>query len=340
MKKRTILALSFLVMVTTFLLISYGSSLAALAPSQTDFPNAALLVSAASVQNSIGEENLVIIDARTEGYSTSHVPGAVNVRFGEFLTWGKGLIPVADLNNRLSAAGLKRGMNFVIYDNTSASWGAAGRMFWMLEYLGCANVHILDGGWDKWVADGRPTESTINTLPAAPFKAAVKSSWKATQKHIKSRLYAADFAIIDSRTDEEFIGWQLYGENRGGHIPGAVQIPYGWFFNADKTVLNYSDLRTMFESRGITRNKEVTAYCTVGVRSGFVYFLLRLMGYPSASNYDGSIVEWAATASLPMKKAPNYSKLVYPQWVKNLIDGQYVPNAPAGRYVHCSGIGT
>lgn len=333
MKKHTILALSFTVMVTTFLLTAYGSSLAALAPSQTDFPNASLLVSAESVQNSIGEENLIIIDARTEGYTTSHIPGAVNIRFGEFLTWGVGLIPIADLNNRLSAFGLKRSMTFVIYDNTSASWGAAGRIFWMLEYLGCKKVHILDGGWDKWVADERPTETTINTLPAAAFKASVKSSRIATKKHIKSRLYAADFAIIDSRNDEEFIGWQIYGEARGGHIPGAVQIPYGWFFNSDKTVLNYGDLRTVFESRGITRDKEVTAYCTVGVRSGFVYFLLRLMGYPNASNYDGSIAEWAATSSLPMKKAKNYRKLVYPQWVKNLIDGQYVPNAPAGKYV-------
>ncbi len=165
-----------------------------------------------------------------------------------------------------------------------------------------------------WMADGingllmedlqRPA---INTLPASKFKAAVKASRKATKEHIMKKLGTKNFAVVDSRTDEEYNGWQLYGEARGGHIPGAVQIPYAWFFNSDKTVLKYSDLKTMFESRGITRKKEVTAYCTVGIRSGFVYFLYRLMGYPKASNYDGSIAEWSADTSLPMEKAPRFS---------------------------------
>ena len=93
------------------------------------------------------------------GYDTSHIPGAINIKFGDYFTPGAGLLPKADLNSKLSAAGLKRSMTFVIYDNTSASFGAAGRIFWMLEYLGCGDVHVLDGGWDKWAADGRPTET-------------------------------------------------------------------------------------------------------------------------------------------------------------------------------------
>ena len=208
----------------------------------------------------------------------------------------------------------------MIYDNTTASFGAAGRIFWMLEYLGCSKVYILDGGWDKWVADGRPTETTLNTLPAAKFKASVKKAKRSTKEQIVKKLGSAKFAIVDSRADEEYNGWQRYGEARGGHIPGAVQLPYEWFFNADKTVLNYSELKTMFESRGITRKKEVTAYCTVGIRSGFVYFLYRLMGYSKASNYDGSIAEWSADSSLPMEKASRFSTLVYPAWVKAVID--------------------
>jgi thiosulfate/3-mercaptopyruvate sulfurtransferase len=94
--------------------------------------------------------------------------------------------------------------------------------------------------------------------------------------------------VIDSRTDEEFLGWQLYGEARGGHITNAVQLPYAWFYNTDKTTLSYQDLKSLFESRGITPDKEVTAYCTAGIRSGYVYFL-RLMGYTRCSNYDASI---------------------------------------------------
>jgi thiosulfate/3-mercaptopyruvate sulfurtransferase len=318
-------------------LVSFtGYGFAQLEPSQPDFPNAALLVSADSVENSIGADNLVIIDARTAGYDVSHIPSAINIKFGDYFTSGIGLLPLSELESKLSAAGLKRSMTFVIYDNTSASFGAAGRIFWMLEYLGCKDVHILDGGWDKWVADARPTEAAINTLPANTFKAIVKPSLKAGKGHIKGRFKDADFAIIDARTDEEYIGWQLYGEARGGHIPRAIQIPYAWFFNTDKTVLNYSDLKTMFKSRGITKDKEVTAYCTVGIRSGFVYFLLRLMDYPRASNYDASIAQWSADTSLPMEKASRFSAIVHPSWVKALIDyhapGSTTPAPPEYPY--------
>ena len=331
MKARYFFSAFLLMLVLT--LAGPNVSFAKLAASQKGFPNAKLLVSADSVQSTIGKKNFVVIDARTAGYDVSHIPGAINMKFGDYFTSGTGLLPISDLNSKLSAAGLKKSMTFVIYDNTSASFGAAGRIFWMLEYLGCGDVHILDGGWDKWVADERATESAVNTLPANKFRAAVKSSRKATKERIKKMLGTKNFAVVDARTDEEYNGWQLYGEARGGHMTGAVQIPYAWFFNSDKTVLKYSDLKTMFESRGITKKKEVTAYCTVGIRSGFVYFIYRLMGYPKASNYDASIVEWAADSSLPMERMANYQALVYPGWVKDLIDGRDPATYPGKGFV-------
>ncbi len=333
MKRRCLLAVSLTLFTMLLILAGVGSSSAGLVASQRGFPNAKLLVSADSVQKSIGAKNLVIIDARTSGYETSHIPGAINLKYGDYLTGGTGLKDLATLQSQLGAAGLKRNLKMVIYDNTTASFGAAGRVFWMLEYLGCNDVHILDGGWDKWTADARPTETGINTLSASIFKAAVKASRKATKEHIADRLNAKNFAVIDTRTDEEFMGWQLYGEARGGHVPGAVQIPYAWYFNSDKTVLDYKDLKTMFTSRGIAKNKEVTAYCTLGIRSGFAYFLLRLMGYPQASNYDASIVEWAADSSLPEEKAANYSQVVYSGWVQDLIDGKNPPTYPGNGYM-------
>ena len=320
MKRGCLFWLSLVIAVSCFSLSWYDISLARLAPSQSEFPNAMLLVSAESLQNSLGQKNLVIIDARTSGYESSHIPGAINIKFGDYFTGGKGLLPVADLNTKLSAVGLRRDQTFVVYDNTTASFGAAGRIFWMLEYLGCKDAHLLDGGWNKWTEDERPTESVANTLPAATFKAVVKASAKADRKHIRERLFDKDFAVIDARTDEEFMGWQLYGEARGGHIKNAVQIPYEWYFNSDKTVLSHAALSKILKAKGIARHKEVTAYCTVGIRSGFVYFLLRLMDYPKASNYDGSIAEWSAIKTLPMEKAARFSTVVYPAWVKMLID--------------------
>jgi thiosulfate/3-mercaptopyruvate sulfurtransferase len=294
---------------------------ASLAAASPEFPNAELLVSADSLQASLNGSGLTIIDARAaSAYGAGHIPGAVNMQHSAFWTKGAGLKDTATVAAQLGAAGISRDMKIVIYDNTTASWGAAGRLFWMLEYLGCSDVHILNGGWDKWLADKRPTQTATTVLPAATFTPQLKSAAKADSAHIAYRLYDRDFAVIDARTDEEFMGWQLYGETRGGHIPRAVNIPYAWFFNSDKTALGYADLKQLLESRGITPDKEITSHCTAGIRSGYVYFLLRLMGYERCSNYDASIWDWADNTTLPMDKAPNYATAVYPAWVKALID--------------------
>ncbi|QXE90944.1 hypothetical protein KP001_21655 [Geomonas subterranea] len=294
---------------------------ASLAAASAEFPNADLLVSADSVQKSLNATDLLIIDARAaSAYATGHLPGAINLQHSAFWAKGRGLKDTDTVAAQLGAAGITRQQKIVIYDNTTASWGAAGRLFWMLEYLGCTDVHILDGGWDKWSADGRPTQRAAVTRAAATFTPSVQGSLKATSARIAGRLYDNDFAVIDTRTDEEYLGWQLYGETRGGHIPRSVNLPYAWYYNTDKSTLRYQQLKTMLESRGITPDKEVTAYCTAGIRSGYAYFLLRLMGYQKCSNYDASIWDWADNTSYPMDQAPNYADAVYPAWVKALID--------------------
>lgn len=327
--------LAALLICTVALLAGCGSSISekgtktvTLAPASTEFPNAGLLVTAESLQQNLASVNkganagkLIVIDARgAAAYGAGHIPGSVNIQHGAYWTKGKGLKELEILAAQLGAAGIAREMKIVIYDNTVASWGAAGRIFWMLEYLGCGDVHILNGGWDKWAADGRPVETAAATLPATVFVPQVNAGTRADSGHIAYRLYDQDFAVVDTRTDEEYLGWQLYGETRGGHIPRAVNIPYAWFYNGDKTSLGYGELKSLFESRGITRDKEVTANCTAGIRSGYVYFLLRLMGYSRCSNYDASIWDWADNTPHAMDKAPNYATVVYPGWVKELMD--------------------
>lgn len=316
-----------LVVLWAIMLAGCGSSVtekigstAGLVAVSKEFPNAELLVTPDSLQASLNS-GLVIIDARSKGdYDADHIPGAINLQHNAFWSKGAGLKDTPTVAALLGSAGISRDRKIVIYDNTTASWGSAGRLFWMLEYLGCEDVHILNGGWDKWVADNRPKQTTTVALSAAVFTPQIKSAAKADSGRIASRLYDKDFAVIDARTDEEFMGWQLYGETRGGHIPRAVNIPYAWLFNSDKTALGYKDLKALLESRGITPDKEVTSHCTAGIRSGYVYFLLRLMGYSRSSNYDASIWDWADNTSLPMEKATNYATAVYPAWVKALID--------------------
>ncbi len=296
-----------------------------------DYPNGGLLVSGESLAKSLGSPGLIVIDARSKSaYDAGHIPGAIQLSHGNFWTRGSGLKPLGELQTLLGSAGISKDGTYVVYDDTTASWGAAGRIFWMLEYLGCYDVRLLNGGWDKWTADKRASETVTRTLPAATFTASVNTALRATKESILNRMTKKDLVVIDARTDEEFLGWQLYGEARGGHIPGAVNIPYAWFFNSDKTILADGNLKALFESRGITSDKDITANCTVGIRSGFVYFTLRLMGYPRVSNYDASIVEWAADAAYPMEMATNYARIVHPAWVKSLIKGETPATFPAG----------
>lgn len=285
----------------------------------TPYPNAGLLVDKTALASPS-----IVIDARsTTQYAAGHIPGAINVIHNDYWTAGTGLKALATLESQLGAAGLTRTSKIVIYDDTTASWGAAGRLFWMLEYLGCTDVHILNGGWDKWVADTSNTASTTaTTLTATTFTSAVVASKKVGKADIAANLSNSNFALIDARTKEEFNGWQLYGETRGGHIPGAYILAYPSFFNADKTTLNYQTLKQMLESRGITTDKQVAAYCTAGIRSGYAYFILRLMGYTQAANYDASMFEWSAAdaTTYPEEKSAHYQELVYPAWVKGVID--------------------
>jgi thiosulfate/3-mercaptopyruvate sulfurtransferase len=300
------------------------------------YPNASLLITGDQLEELINSQttNMVIIDARDYGNASQKVPGSINLRWKEFVNSSVNLKSVAELEKLLGAAGLSRDKKIIIYDNAMHSWGSAGRMFWMLEYLGCDDVHILNGGWDKWAEEGRPTDDMwAMELEPATFSASVQSDRLATKEHISSRLNDADFAVIDSRTFQEYNGWQLYGEPRGGHIPGAVNISYESFLNPDSTVLGYEDLKSLLEGNGITTDKEVTSNCTVGIRSGFVYFALRLMGYSRCSNYDGSIIDWGADAALSMDKMENYQSLVYPAWVAALISGDNPPTYQGNGYV-------
>lgn len=299
---------------------------------EKSYPNGSLLASS----DEVNQAGVVILDARSEkAYAEGHIPGAISIPWQQFQDSSSNLLPPDNLAQTLGKMGLTRGISMIIYDDTTASFGGAGRLFWMLELLGCPSVKILNGGWDKWLADGKELEVKENTRPASVFTAQVNVGTALEKEYIATRMDDSDFAIVDTREDEEFMGWQRYGEAREGHITGAVQIPYSWYFSPDKTLLPYEDLKNLFESRGVTRDKEVTAYCTIGIRSGFAYFLFRLLGYDRASNYDGSIKEWAQSdpVTFPMEKLAGYQKLVYPAWVKQVMD-YHAPGstseAPAG----------
>jgi thiosulfate/3-mercaptopyruvate sulfurtransferase len=298
------------------------------------FPNNDLIASAqylldngASNVNASANSTPIIIDTRSAAaYALGHIPGAINTEWGNFVVWNEPpekavLQPVAALETTLGSLGVTREATIVIYDDTLASWGSSGRIFWMLEYLGCTHVKILNGGWDKWEADKLPAQTSVNVLAPAVFTAVLNTDINPDKDHILDRMGDSDFVTVDTRTDAEFNGWTLYGEARGGHISGAVHLPYEWYFNSDHSILGYADLQDLFDSHGISDDKEIVPYCTAGIRSGFFYYLARLMGYDRVSNYDASMWDWAAanSAVYPMEALAHYERLVYPALVNQMM---------------------
>jgi thiosulfate/3-mercaptopyruvate sulfurtransferase len=244
-----------------------------------------------------------VLDARRSSseYNAGHIPGAIFTPpkiFAQSVD-EEVLLSDAQLSTILGDMGITRDSKILIYDNTTASQGAAGRLFWILEYLGCTNVTVLNGGWDQWKAQGMLVETTVPApLPSAVFTAAINPAVEyVTKEYVAEHFLPTPdngFVLIDVRTDEEYQGSQLNGASRPGHIPGAFNFPYTKCFNADKTILNFKDLKLLLESQGIRLdNVKMVAYSTVGHRSGFFYFLCRLMGYSNVANYNGSIVDWA-----------------------------------------------
>lgn len=256
----------------------------------TTYPNAALLVSGTSLKATgvSSATNEVIIDVRSAAlYSAGHIPGAINLP-NSALNNGSNTLDGATAVTALSAAGVSNTAKIIVYG--AEVDGNAGWVFWALEYLGATDVHILDGGYTKWVADGRTVDTTATTLPAATFTPTVNAARFATKADVVAH-YAdtTNYAVIDSRNSADYLT---------ARIPNAVNILVGDFVNTDKTVKSFAEIKTLLDAKGVTAGKTVIAHCYVGFRSAQEYFMLRLMGFP-VSNYDGSWTEWALDTTLP-----------------------------------------
>lgn len=279
--------------------------------SSANYPNADLLVSGSSLE-AMSATNRVIIDVRSStDYNNGHIPGAINIP----VAWGGApfddpsgshtaadwqyydLKSASDIATYLGGKGVSNTNKIIVYGPDVDP--QAGRMFWMLEYLGAQDVHVLDGGYSKWVSDGRTTTTTATTLATATFSYTVTSSRLATKADVLAHYADPYYAIVDSRNAADAgptVGTGSWLQFNTQHIPNAVNILIGDFQNSDKTVKSYSAIRTLLDGKGITDGKTVITNCYVGYRSAQEYFIFRLMGY-NVSNYDGSWSEWNADSS-------------------------------------------
>ncbi|HET9963414.1 MAG TPA: sulfurtransferase [Nitrospiraceae bacterium] len=270
-----------------------------------------LLIDTDTLQKRLGNPGLVIIDVRGRAAYEfgGHIPGAVHTTWHDYSdpnAVAKGLLDpdLGRIEKKLQALGLNADSEVVIYSNPFDNWGDEGRMFWMLEYLGHKNLRILDGGWVKWVDERRPFEHGAVRPPAGTFKVVPVPSAIINKDELKKivRQPHPDTAIVDARSLEEYFGKEISGIPRPGHIPGAIHVAWSGFLNPDATVRDLAFITAQLDQKGLSPKRETICYCTGGVRSAWLYFVLRIAGYEHVRNYPGSWWEWSRDFGCPAER--------------------------------------
>lgn len=255
------------------------------------------------------KDNVKIIDARGKAYKLGHIPGAIEVSWkslsdmdAEFGSekWGT-VSEVDELSKKLNALGIKSTDEIVVYSKTLGAWGEDGRVYWTLQMAGFKNLHILDGGIDKWKSENRKTTIFKTKYPEVT-NSIVK--WDNSRNITTDQLIKEfdDLVIIDTREKDEFLGATKFGEARGGHIKGAVNIPFNSFLEKDGTLKDPKVIEKILKSKGIhDKTVKIVTYCTAGIRSAHMQVVLEELGY-NARNYDASFYRWAALKTLELEK--------------------------------------
>lgn len=267
------------------------------------------LIDTETLSQNLGRDDLVIIDVRGPSAYSSHIPGAINSTWHEYSdpeATAKGVLDpdISRLEQRLRALGIKNSSDIVIYCNPFDNWGDEGRMFWMLKYLGHPSVKVLDGGWVKWTAEARPYGHDPVQLPPGDFQVSLHSEIMMLKDELKKLVKQPhpESILLDARSVEEYAGKEIDGLPRAGHIPSAINIPWNGFLNSDGTLKDLSTIQNLFQDFGMQPSHEVITYCLGGVRSAWVYFVLKLAGYEKVRNYPGSWWEWSRDFAAPAEK--------------------------------------
>jgi thiosulfate/3-mercaptopyruvate sulfurtransferase len=262
----------------------------------------AQLVSVDELEAMMEKGDVVVVSARdSKDYVKVHLPGSVNL-------WHKDLYKEGDIDALLKSPeeiadilgnlGISADKTIVIYDSGKAKF--AGRIYWILEYMGAKDVRILDGHMKLWRKGRKPVTKDETEITPVKFVASPVDSIYASIEYVKSHMKNKDFALVDAREEDEFIGKKGLTK-RKGHIPGAIRIDFIEVLNEDGTVKSKEDLAKVFSDAGVTPDKDVVLYCESSVRAGIMYLaLVSILDYPKVRVYDGALYEWSADEANPV----------------------------------------
>jgi thiosulfate/3-mercaptopyruvate sulfurtransferase len=243
------------------------------------------------VASKLSDKNSVIIDARPEkSYKKVHIRNSVNIPISELSTDE----PVAgmlkskeEIAKIFGENGVSPDKNIYIYCTKGNN---AGRMYWILKMMGAQNVKLLDGNMDAWKAERKPVTRNPTMVRKASFPAEMNTESLATLDYVKTNMGTA--VLVDARSESYFNGTDTESK---GHIEGAIGIPSEMMLNESGLLKSADELKKIFESKGVTKDKEVILYCQSATRAGLLYNILTsVLEYPEVKVYDGAYFEWIA----------------------------------------------
>jgi thiosulfate/3-mercaptopyruvate sulfurtransferase len=256
------------------------------------------------------DKRFIEVDVDTGQYALGHLEGAIAFNWQTQLQdqVTRDILSKEQLEALFSEAGITPEMTLVLYGDNN-NWFAA-HAFWLFKYYGHPDVRLIDGGRKKILAEGHPMTRAVPTYPRTTYKVReVNAAFRADREYIRARLRQANFAMVDVRSPAEFTGEVIAPPGmtetaqRGGHILGAKNVPWSTIIAEDGTFKSVEEMRRIYESLGVTPEKDVVVYCRIGERSSHTWFALKyLLGYPNVRNYDGSWTEWGNLIGAPIAK--------------------------------------
>lgn len=281
-----------------------------------DYATPNVLVSTDWVQQRLGSGEIKVLEVDEDVllYEQGHVPGAQKLDWHTELQRQdiRDFVGEREFAELMERKGISNDDTVVLYGDKSNWWAAYA--FWFLKYNGHADARLMDGGRQAWLAEDRPLEKVTPQPERGSYKvpyrdASIRAFAPDVLKHLLE-VNAGTGALVDVRSPEEFSGERLHmpdypqeGALRGGHIPGAANIPWARAVNPDGTFKSAVELGALYEQAGVRPEHDVIAYCRIAERSSHSWFVLKyLLGYPNVRNYDGSWTEWGNMVGVPVKQ--------------------------------------
>ncbi|HEY2555860.1 MAG TPA: sulfurtransferase [Diaminobutyricibacter sp.] len=279
-------------------------------PSFADYAHPERLVSTEWLQEHLGAPGLVVVESDEDVllYDTGHIPGSVKIDWHTDLNdpVERDFVDSEAFARLAGSKGISRDSTVVIYGDKNNWWAAYA--LWIFTLFGHEDVRLLNGGRDKWIAEGREITTTVPAPTPAEYPVVERDD--TTVRAFKDDVLAhLGRPLIDVRSPEEYSGerteipgYPTEGALRAGHIPSAASVPWARAAAPDATFKSRAELDAIYKGEaGLVEGDDVIAYCRIGERSSHTWFVLtHLLGFPSVRNYDGSWTEWGSAVRVPV----------------------------------------